>query len=60
MPSHSVERPVINPVVICADFLARTNLDNPDLLLHSISRWFRFLPAEQQQAFVAHALEKAS
>ena len=42
------------------DFLAGANLDNPDLLLHSISRSFKFLPAEQQQAFVAHALEKAS
>jgi hypothetical protein len=46
--------------MICADFLAGANLDNPDLLLHSISRSFKFLPAEQQQAFVAHALEKAS
>ena len=46
--------------MICADFLAGANLDNPDLLLHSIARSFKFLPAEQQQAFVAHALEKAS
>jgi hypothetical protein len=48
--------------MICADFLAGANLDNgcPDLLLHSISRCFKFLPAEQQRAFVAHALEKAS
>jgi hypothetical protein len=46
--------------MICADFLAGANLDNPDLLLHSISRSFKFLPAEQQQAFVAYALEKAS
>jgi hypothetical protein len=46
--------------MICADFLAGASLDNPDLLLHSISRCFGFLPAEQQQAFVAHALEKAS
>jgi hypothetical protein len=48
--------------MICADFLAGANLDNgcPDVLLHSISRCFSFLPAEQQQAFVAHVLEKAS
>jgi hypothetical protein len=46
--------------MICADFLAGANLHNPDLLLHSIARSFKFLPAEQQQAFVAHALEKAS
>jgi hypothetical protein len=48
--------------MICADFLAGANLDNgcPDLLLHSIARCFKFLPAEQQRAFVAHALEKAS
>ena len=49
-----------NLEMICADFLAGANLDNPDLLLHSISRSFKFLRAEQQQAFVAHALEKAS
>ena len=48
--------------MICADFLAGANLDNgcPDLLLHSIARCFKFLPAEHQKAFVAHALEKAS
>jgi len=46
--------------MICADFLAGANLDNPELLLHSISRSFKFLPAEQQQAFVAHAIERAS
>jgi hypothetical protein len=46
--------------MICADFLAGASLDNPDLLLHSISRSFKFLPAEQQQAFVTQALEKAS
>jgi hypothetical protein len=45
--------------MICADFLAGANMDNPDLLLQSISRSFKFLPAEQQQAFMAHALEKA-
>src|SRR5215467_4309994 len=40
--------------MICADFLAGANLDNsqPDVLLHSISRFFQFLPGEQRQTFV--------
>ena len=29
-------------------------------LLHSISSFFKFLPREQRQAFVAHVTEKAS
>src|SRR5205814_8571516 len=39
--------------MICADFLAGANLDSgqPDLLLHTISRLFGFLPGEQKQAF---------
>ena len=41
--------------MICADFLAGANLDNgsPEMLLQSISRFFKFLPGEQRQAFVA-------
>jgi hypothetical protein len=48
--------------MICADFLAGANLDNgnPDLLLHSISRFFRFLPGEQRQAFVQQISGEAS
>ena len=40
--------------MICADFLAGANLDSgqPELLLHSLSRFFQFLPGEQRQAFV--------
>src|SRR5579864_1427544 len=40
--------------MICADFLAGANLDNgnPDVLLMSITRFFRFLPAQQQQSFL--------
>ena len=40
--------------MICADFLAGANLDNgnPDILLHSMSRFSKFLPGEQRQAFV--------
>jgi len=46
----------------CADFLAGANLDNgnPDVLLHSVSRFFKFLPGEQRQAFVEQITEKAS
>jgi hypothetical protein len=48
--------------MICADFLAGANLDNgdPATLLFSMTRFFKFLPGEQQRAFVAHALELAS
>jgi hypothetical protein len=40
--------------MICADFLAGANLDSgqPEVLLHSLSRLFQFLPGEQRQAFV--------
>jgi len=39
--------------MICADFLAGACLDSgqPELLLHTISRLFGFLPGEQKQAF---------
>jgi hypothetical protein len=48
--------------MICADFLAGANLDNddPTLLLQSISRFFKFLPGEQRQAFLHELTEKAS
>ncbi len=48
--------------MICADFLAGANLDNgnPEILLHSIRQFFRFLPGEQRQAFLAQAHQKAS
>jgi len=48
--------------MICADFLAGANLDNgnPDVLLHSVSRFFKFLPGEQRQAFVEQITGKAS
>ena len=40
--------------MICADFLAGANLDNdnPDVLLMSLTRFFEFLPAPQQQQFL--------
>ena len=48
--------------MICADFLAGAHLDNgdPEILLNSISRYYKFLPGEQQQAFLAQARQKAS
>ena len=48
--------------MICADFLAGAHLDNgnPEILLHSISRYYKFLPGEQQQAFLENLREKAS
>ena len=48
--------------MICADFLAGANLDNgdPETLLFSMSRFFRFLPEAQKQAFLDNLSEKAS
>jgi hypothetical protein len=45
--------------MICADFLAESNLNdgNPDLLLNSISHFFKFLPGEQRQMFVEQISE---
>jgi len=39
--------------MICADFLAGASIDggNPELLLQSISRYYKFLPGEQQEVF---------
>jgi hypothetical protein len=43
--------------MICADFLAGVNLENddPTILLKSMSRFFKFLPGEQRQAFCARS-----
>jgi hypothetical protein len=40
--------------MICADFLAGANLDHgdPEMLLFSMTRSFKFLPEEQRQAFL--------
>jgi hypothetical protein len=48
--------------MICADFLAGAHLDNgdPEILLSSISRYYKFLPGEQQLAFLENLREKAS
>jgi hypothetical protein len=47
--------------MICANFLAGANLDNrnPEVPLQSISRFFKFLPGEQRQAFAAQ-IERVS
>jgi hypothetical protein len=48
--------------MICADFLAGANLDNedPTVLLQSVSRFFKFLPGDQRQAFLHEVTAKAS
>jgi hypothetical protein len=48
--------------MICADFLAGASLgdQNPEVLLYSITRFFKFLPGEHQQAFLESLQEKAS
>jgi len=46
--------------MICADFLAGANLDNgdPETLLFSMTRFFRFLPQSQKEAFVKTVREQ--
>ena len=46
----------------CADFLAGSHLDdgNPEILLNSISRYYKFLPGERQQVFLENRREKSS
>jgi hypothetical protein len=48
--------------MICADFLAGANLEdgNPEILLHSISRYYKFLPMSQQEVFLSEVSRKAS
>ena len=48
--------------MICADFLAGAKLDNgdPETLLFSMTRFFKFLPGEQKQEFLEGLSEKAS
>jgi len=47
--------------IICADFLAGANLDHgdPEMLLFSMTRFFRFLPEAQKQAFLEQLDEQA-
>jgi len=48
--------------MICADFLAGANLenDNPEVLLSSLLRFFRFLPGEHQRRFLEQLREAAA
>ncbi len=48
--------------MICADFLAGAHLDgqDPHALLHSISRFFQFLPVEQRYAFAQEVAEEVA
>ena len=48
--------------MICADFLAGANLDNenPEVLLQSALRFFKFLRSEERQSFLYQVTEKAS
>jgi len=48
--------------MICADFLAGASLDNenPEVLLQSALRFFKFLPGEEKQTFLHHVTQKAS
>jgi hypothetical protein len=48
--------------MICADFLAGANLDHgdPEMLLFSMTRFFKFLPGEQRQQFLSCLDQKAS
>src|SRR5215467_544808 len=48
--------------MICADFLAGAHLDNenPEILLHSLRRYYRFLPEPHKEEFLADLHGKAS
>jgi hypothetical protein len=48
--------------MICADFLAGANLENenPEVLLQSVLRFFKFLPGEERKTFLDHITEKVS
>ena len=48
--------------MICADFLAGANLDHgdPEILLFSMTRFFKFLPEEQRQKFLSYLDQKTS
>ncbi len=48
--------------MICADFLAGANLDNenPQVLLQSALRFFKFLQGQERQTFLHRVTEKAS
>jgi len=48
--------------MICADFLAGASIDggDPELLLQSMSRYYKFLPGPQRETFLSEVNRKAS
>jgi hypothetical protein len=48
--------------MICADFLAGANLENenPNVLLESVTRFFKFLPDHERQSFLEQVSAQAS
>jgi hypothetical protein len=51
--------------MLCADFLAGANRDNGDtetllFCCSPLTRFFKFLPGDQRQAFLGRLSEKAS
>jgi hypothetical protein len=48
--------------MICADFLAGASLEsgNPEIMLQSLARFFKFLPGQERQAFLDQVTEKIS
>src|ERR1700693_2651575 len=48
--------------MICADFLPGASIDgnNPEILLQSISRYYKFLPSSQQEVFRSEVVGQAS
>jgi len=48
--------------MICADFLAGANLENenPEVLLQSALRFFKFLPGKDKRTFLDYVAEEAS
>jgi hypothetical protein len=48
--------------MICADFLAGASLEsgNPEILLQSVIRVFKFLPEQERCAFLDQVTEKVS
>ncbi len=60
--TSSASRPPACLEMICADFLAGAAIEvgNPEILLQSISRYYRFLPGEQQEVFRSEVTGSAS
>jgi hypothetical protein len=60
---HSMNEPTWRLLeMICADFLAGASINgsNPEILLQSISRYYKFLPSTQKEAFLSEVHRKAS